>query len=246
MGFAEGLGILVRAINDEAGLTPEHQRAVSARIIRVLVNKLRMRRDLVAHPEILDQELRPPVFITSLPRTGSTKLHRMLAATGDFAGIPFWMSHNFAPFPAESGPQDRIAAAEEYLQWQYKRAPLFQQGHPRYAEETEEELALLDAGFNSLYSWASLLNVPSYVDYVLGSDGMQAFRELRVLLLYLQWQHYRDRGKRFVLKTPSLFGFEHAYAATLPGTDFIVTHRHLVEIWPFVLDNASDIQLAEG
>jgi Sulfotransferase family len=236
MDFTEGFEILVRAINDEAGLAPEHEGAVRTRIDRVLVNKLRMQQDLRTHPEILEETLLAPVFITSLPRTGSTKLHRMLAATHDFAGIPFWMSHNFARFPEskESGRDPRIAAADEYLQWMYKRAPLFQQGHPQYAEEFEEELALLDAGFNSLYNWAALLNVPSYVDYVLASDGMQAFRDLRVLLQYLQWQHYRGQGKRWVLKTPSLFGFERAYAETFTDTDFIVSHRHPVQIWPSV------------
>lgn len=241
MDFTEGFGVLVDSINTEAGIAPEYMGLVTDRIIRVLVNKLRMRQDLTAHPEILDEELLAPVFITSLPRTGSTKLHRMLAATEDFAGIPFWMSHNFARFPGGEGAasdaaerEARIADAEEYLQWMYQRAPLFQQGHPQFAEETEEELSLLDAGFNSLYNWAAFLVVPSYVEYVLGTDGMQAFRELRVILQYLQWQHYRGEGKRWVLKTPSLFGFERAYGETLTGTDFIVTHRHPVEIWPSV------------
>jgi hypothetical protein len=236
MDFTVGFEILVRAINEEAGLTDEHVPPVRGRIIRVLVNKLRMQEDLRAHPEILDEPLLAPVFITSLPRTGSTKLHRMLAATQDLAGIPFWMSHNFARFPDSggAGPDPRIADAEEYLQWMYKRAPLFQQGHPQFAEETEEELALLDAGFNSLYNWAAFLVVPSYVEYVLGSDGMQAFRDLRVVLQYLQWQHYHGQGRRWVLKTPSLFGFERAYAEAFPGTDFIVTHRHPVQIWPSV------------
>jgi lipid-A-disaccharide synthase-like uncharacterized protein len=202
----------------------------------VLVNRLRMQRDIAAHPEILEEQVLPPVFITSLPRTGSTKLHRMLAATGDFNGIPFWMSHNIAPFPGSPDTErdPRIAAAEQHLQWIYDTAPLYQQMHPQYAEDVEEELSLLDAGFNSLYRWAAFLNVPSYIEWVLGRDGMQAFRDLRVMLQYLQWQHYRGRNRRWVLKTPSLFGWEGAYAHTFPGTDFIVTHRDPVAIWASV------------
>jgi hypothetical protein len=95
-----------------------------------------------------------------------------------------------------------------------------------YAEETEEELGLLDAGFNSLYQYAVFLNVPGYVQWILSRDGSQVFRDLRRMLQYLQWQHHRGRKRRWVLKTPSVFGFEAAFAQGFPGTDFIVTHRH--------------------
>jgi Sulfotransferase family len=228
MGFAEGLHVLVKSVNEEAGLTPERQQILRGEIVRVLVNRLRMHEDVLRHPEILEEELLPPVFITSMPRTGSTKLHRMLAATGDFNAMTFWHAHNLAPFPGSNGagPDPRIAAAEQHLQWIYKEAPGFQASHPMYADEVEEELSLLDANFNSLYRWAAFLDVPGYVQWVLGTDGLAAFRDLRAQLQYMQWQHFRGMSRRWVLKTPSLFGFEAAYATVFDGTDFIVTHRH--------------------
>ena len=233
--FTEGLGILVDSINHEAGLSIEAERGIEQEILRNLVNRLRMQRDIVAHPEILEEEVLPPVFITSLPRTGSTKLHRMLGATGDFNALPFWMSFNFAPFPdAEQTPDPRIAAAEDYLQWMYQRAPLYQQAHPQYATEVEEELSLLDAGFNSLYRWAAELNVPTYIDWVLQNAGLAALQDLRRLIQYIQWQHYRGLRRRWVFKTPSLFGLEAAYAAVFAGTDFIITHRAPEQTWSSV------------
>lgn len=236
MSFAEGLRVLVDSVNREARLNGEREETLRGEILRVLVNRLRMQDEIREHPEILDEQLLPPIFITSLPRTGSTKLHRMLAATGDFNGIPFWMSYNFAPFPnsSGSGPDPRIEAAEAHLEWLREVSPLYQESHPQYATEYEEELALLDAGFNSLYLWAGFLDVPSYIDWVLSRDGMDAFRDLRTMLQYVQWQHYRGTNRRWVLKTPSLFGLEAAYAATFEGTDFIVTHRDPAKIWPSV------------
>lgn len=238
LAFAEGLSVLVGSVNAEAELSTANESVLREEIIRVLVNRLRMQADITRHPEILNEPLLPPVFITSLPRTGSTKLHRMLAATGEFNALPFWMSYNIAPIPggsSDGGPDDpRIAAAERHLQWIYDTAPLYQQMHPQYSGEVEEELSLLDNGFNSLYRWAAFLNVPTYINWVLGRDGVQAFRDLRLMLQYLQWQHYRGLKRRWVLKTPSLFGWEGAYAQTFPGTDFVVTHRHPVKIWPSV------------
>lgn len=234
--FSEGLGILVDSINQEAGLSADAERGVAQEILRNLVNRLRMQGDLVAHPEILDEVVLPPVFITSMPRTGSTKLHRMLGATGDFNTLPFWMSFNFAPFPGRDStqPDPRIAAAEDYLQWMVQRAPLYQQAHPQYATEVEEELSLLDAGFNSLYRWAAELHVPSYIDWVLQNAGLEALKDLRRLIQYIQWQHYRGQHRRWVFKTPSLFGLEAAYAQVFEQTDFIITHRSPEQTWASV------------
>jgi hypothetical protein len=195
-----------------------------------------MQRDIAAHPEILDEKVLPPVFITSMPRTGSTKLHRMLGATGDFNALPFWMSFNFAPFPDADAlkPDPRVAAAEEYLRWMVARAPLYQKAHPQYATEVEEELSLLDAGFNSLYRWGAELHVPTYIDWVLQNTGLASLQDLRRLIQYIQWQHYRGRQRRWVFKTPSLFGLEAAYATVFEGTDFIITHRAPEKTWSSV------------
>jgi Sulfotransferase family len=228
MTFAEGLRVLIDSVNNEARLSEDNEAALHRELVKLLVNRLRMQLDIKRHPEILDEQLLAPVFITSLPRTGSTKLHRLLAATGNFNALKFWHTYNFARIPDSEGidPDPRIADTERYLQWLYRKAPRFQAGHPMYTEEAEEELALLDAGFNSLYRWAALLDVPGYVNWVLARDGLQCFRDLRRTLQYLQWQHFRGRNRRWVLKTPSLFGLEQSFATIFPHTDFIVCHRH--------------------
>ena len=80
--FLEGLEVLVKSINTDAALPAEGEASAAEQMVRMLANRLRMQRDINRHPEILDEVVLPPVFITSLPRTGSTKLHRMLAAGG--------------------------------------------------------------------------------------------------------------------------------------------------------------------
>lgn len=230
MAFEEGLGILVDAINTEAGLDPVIERRVQENLVGLLENRLRMQRDLASHPEILDETILPPVFITSLPRTGSTKLHRMLGATGDFHAMRYWQGLNFAPFRAgdEADPANdpRIAAAAADLEWQRSRSPLFFEAHPMFVDDGEEERLLLNAGFNSLYDHASYMNVPSYAQWVLSIDPLQAFKDMRRILQYLQWQFHRGVARRWILKTPALLGMEGALAAAFPGMDFIVTHRH--------------------
>ncbi len=238
MDFAEGLRVLVKSINEESGLTAANAARYGEELLRLLVNRLRMRRDIVRHPEILNEQILPPVFITSLPRTGSTKLHRMLGASGDFNSMKFWQAYQFARIEdgPVSGPDPRIAEAEHFLAGLKQRAPGYLEYHPMFADETEEEHILLDAGFNSLYQHAAFLNVPSYIGWVMALDRSVMFDELRRMLQYLQWQHYRGSGieskRRWILKTPGLLGTEGALAEAFPGTDFIVTHRHPAKIMP--------------
>ena len=73
MEFLEGLRALVDSINSEAELSAANEALVGIYLRRGLVSRLRMRRDVLRHPEILDEEIVAPVVISSLPRTGTTR-----------------------------------------------------------------------------------------------------------------------------------------------------------------------------
>ena len=236
MDFAEGFYVLVKSLNDEGGLSAANEIEARKFLVKTLSNRLRMQRDLKRHPEILEEELLAPILITSLPRTGSTKLHRMMSASEDFSALKYWQTFNYAPFEADDRrvPDPRIAAAEQHHLWMHQRSPLFCEGHPTWADEVDEELFLLDADFNCLYNHSSFFRVPGYMGYVLARDARDAFNTLRRMLQYLQWQHFRGMRRRFVLKSPAFLGMEAAFADVFKGADFIVTHRHPEKIIPSV------------
>src|SRR5689334_6107918 len=86
----EPLAVLVASLNDEARLSASGKVQMEARLLRILVNRLRMERDFRAHPEIGDQRVIEPLFVFGLPRSGTTKLQKLLSATGDFTALPMW------------------------------------------------------------------------------------------------------------------------------------------------------------
>ena len=89
MTFLKDCTRFVNSLNVQAEVSDERWNNVVEYILRLLQNRLRFAEDLSRNPEILDQELLPPVLIVSLPRTGSTKLHRMLGVSGSFQVLPF-------------------------------------------------------------------------------------------------------------------------------------------------------------
>jgi len=79
--FRDPLRRLLRSLEDEAGLTALGRLIARRDVLRLLENRLRMTAERRCHPEMDRGEIRRPLFITGLPRTGSTFLHGLLAAT---------------------------------------------------------------------------------------------------------------------------------------------------------------------
>lgn len=234
--FLEGFDQLVISLNKDARLSKDSEKQVGDLLLRFLVNRLRMERDFIDHPEISEIEVLPPVVITSLPRTGSTKLHRLLAATGDFFCIETWQEYNLAPFPdAQPGkPDPRIQSAHDYIEWFRSRAPGALQAHPMAAEEVEEELLLLASTMRSPFFHQGNYDVSGFIQWVTQQDVRDTYRDLRRMLQYLQWQHHRGQAKPWVLKSPSHLGAEQAFSDVFPGSRFIVSHRDPLKVIPSV------------
>ena len=233
--FREGFEVLIDSVNRESSLTRQAAKDYRARMLRLLVNLLRTQQDLTLHPEILDQPIEKPVFISCLPRTGSTKLHRMLCETGKFQALQFWEGHNPGRIPDQpnGGEALRKEDGRHYLEWLETVAPGFKIAHPMYLEQTEEELILFEFGFCSQHP-ISLSHVPAYVAWLMQQDVTRRYRSLRIMLQYLQWQLHRDNVRPWLLKCPLNQGFEAQITAVFPDARFIVTHRNPVKLIPSV------------
>src|SRR4029079_9204814 len=77
--FREGLQIFLRACAEEADLSLFGRFGTRWDIGRFLANLLRLRDEELRTPAILEEPLERPIFITGLPRSGTTFLHRLLA-----------------------------------------------------------------------------------------------------------------------------------------------------------------------
>ncbi len=233
--FLDGLRRLVAGIEAESALSPRGVLALRERMRRLLRNQLRFRADLAAYPEILEQELRAPVFVQGLPRVGSTKLHRLLAESGCFQSLLFWQVYNHARVPGvAAGMQDpRRADAVAYIRWRSAQNPKTLAGHYVEANEPEEETYLLEYTFSN-YWMTGYFEIPGYLASLADADHDAAYLYLRQALQYLQWQFHRAAPRPWVLKSPLNFGFEASIARNFPDAKFLVLHRDPVKVIPSV------------
>ena len=77
--YRDGLKVLVESFDRQDSAHTFGRLFFREFCIRLLASRLRVEHDLVRHPEIHEVEIRRPLFITGLPRSGTTLMHRLLS-----------------------------------------------------------------------------------------------------------------------------------------------------------------------
>ncbi len=236
--FLQPMRMLLKAMEEEARLNEIGRITQRARIVGLLVNRLRTEDHFKRYPEILDQEIRKPLVIVGLGRTGTTMLQRLIACDPRIFSVFWWESRNPAPFPGagdvEDGRRDsRIIDARAEVTAMIELAPDLAAIHPIEAEAPDEEIMLLEHSFFSTTPEA-LVNIPSYSAWLEQQDQTPGYEYLKQLLQFLQWQKKRSgvNGERWVLKTPHHLGFLDLLFKVFPDATVIQTHRDPVETIP--------------
>jgi hypothetical protein len=223
--FVEPLTVLVDSLNTEARLSPLGREMTLRRLTALLVDRLRLRALQRAHPGVLDVPVDVAAEICGLPRTGSTLLHRLLAASPQLTSTLSWETSYPIPFPDE-GPDapKRKRLAQERAKMFLELSPEFADIHTVVWDGPEEDVLLLDRSFTSM-SFDSFYWVPGYGDWLRSFDQRPAYRELREWLQVLYWQDPSRAGRRWVLKSPHHLTAPAAVLDTFPDCKIVMTHR---------------------
>lgn len=220
----EPLEVLCKSIEEESYLHPFGRFVTRTRLKGVLENRLRAEFWFKECPEIEEIKLPPVCVITGLQRTGTTMLHRLLAADPDTRALLSWEAINPAPIPGLEKEKDRHKRIGSALTSQKALgyiAPDFFTVHPVEAMAPEEDCLLLDASFLSTVPEATL-RVPAYSRWLESRDQRPAYEYMKKLLKLLQWQ---DPGKRWILKTPHHMEYLDVLFDVFPEVKIIQTHR---------------------
>lgn len=226
--FRPAFEVLVNALNTEAELNAVGRFVQYQRILNSLKNRLRMEAWLAYHPEILEEELLPPVVIVGLTRTGTTMLHRILAADSRFFAPLWYEVRNPAPYKEWRAhkPDQRIAEAEAEVAALLEANPEIAAIHPMDPTGADEEILLLEHSFYS-YVPNSFARVPSYGEFVAAADNTPAYEYLKKQLQFLQWQKKLkgETAQRWLLKAPHHLHFMSTLLKVFAGIAVVATHR---------------------
>lgn len=231
--FFANIDALIPSLNDQAKLSPEGIFGAQHMIVSGLVNRLRHVQLIKDNPEIFDEEVNVTAVLTGLPRTGSTMLHRMLAAAPNLTGVRWYETQNYVPLEGEvrGNPAPRLEAAKGVLAYMLEAIPELMSIHPMDIEQPDEEVIILGQLFSSSMIESTYF-VPDYAQWLSQQDPRKAYGDLIQILQSLQWQDPSRKGKSWVLKTPGhLMGLQ-TVLDLFPDAKIVMTHRDPVSTIP--------------
>jgi hypothetical protein len=226
--FLEGLRVLVGSLETEARLNLMGRIAVREDITRLLANRFRIERDRQRDAGIAAEEIRRPIFITGMPRSGSTLLHGLLAQDPASRVPQTWEMLNPSPAPerATYDSDPRIAKVERELRWFKRLAPDFQAIHDVGARMPEECTIIIAHSFVSS-QFASMYDVPTYSRWCDTQDPRAKYEWHRRFLQHLQ---RRFAAERWVLKAPAHLNSLPGLLSVYPDARVVMMHRDPVEV----------------
>lgn len=218
---------LVTAINQDARL-PASGEAITHRALTArTADRLEGLKWLGDHPEIEDEVIAAPVFMTGLPRSGTTAFQFLFDRDTRFRQIRTWEAMTPSPPPgADAASVTRRKAEEEARRREWPRPEGFEALHLHDNGGPEECHAFLEQAYAAA-GLNNLLNVPSYFDQLIDEiDLAAAYRIHKRQLQLLQW---RTPQPRWALKYPNHTLAMDKILEVYPDARFVMTHRDPVQ-----------------
>jgi hypothetical protein len=218
--FFEGLSRLLDSCQRESQLNLVGRIVLRADLLRTLCSRLFMQRDRQMYPDVARQEIREPLFIVGLPRSGTTLLHTLLAVDPEHRVPLTWEVMTPSP-PTRDNEKRRIQRAISSCNCFNWLAPTFGHVHPVGAELPQECVSLMAPTFMS-DQFDAMYYVPSYRAWFFRQDLRPAYEYHHRFLQHLQ---VRRNAGRWVLKAPTHMFALPTLLAVYPDAIFVQTHR---------------------
>lgn len=221
----EGLDVYVETIERH---TKDEQ--AQGRLLKIQYKKLISRLKIFAafeqHPEILKEEIISPLFVTGLPRSGTSALLNLMAADPNNRPLAQWELRHPEPYPglAKGAEDPRYTALVEKMKALENSE--FRKVHYADADTPEECVMLHQLSFDGVQTGFEIVMEP-YASWFLDRDRSWMYEEYRDFLKILQWQR---PGIRWVLKAPAHMWAIDAIMAIFPDASFAWGHRDPVGV----------------
>lgn len=210
---------LTHAVIAEADLNPLGRAMAHGQLVRVIRNRLKLGQAWRDYPALPATRIAPPIIIVGHMRSGTTRIHKLLAA--DPAHSHTRYCDAWHPAPGNLALR-RIKGSVELAMLEWLN-PWLQTIHPMASNEVEEELAWLAAALNhSIYE--SQWHIPAYSTWSEARDAAPVYRELaRVLRTDAALRGSADRPR--VMKAPQFSEDLATLLAQFPDARLVIAER---------------------
>ena len=227
--FREGLETLLQTYDNHIR-DPEGRKRCRDRVVMQLATRLKCENAFKTIPAIHEQKITAPIFVTGLPRSGTSALLNLLVAAPENRGLLQWEVQFPDPWPGcEPGQEDPrypylVKALEETRNSDFAKIHFVD-------ADTPEECVLLHAyAFTGVQLGFEIMLEP-YRSWILQQDLRPMYAYQKQQMQMLNW---RNPGDQWMLKAPAhMWGID-AILEVFPDARFIWCHRDPQKVIPSI------------
>ncbi|GIH68060.1 sulfotransferase family protein [Sphaerimonospora thailandensis] len=224
-GWQERLQVWIDVLN-EPNRTDLARMAMFGLSAKFLANRMRIYDFVKRHPEVRDIEIKAPVMVMGLPRSGTSHLVNLLAADSRFRAAPLWELNQMVPAqgegPGPDGVDPRFKATAEAYEMAQAANPYIKAWHPMDPWRIEEDIEIHAADFSGYYPEHLCQHAAQWRDYYLAHDQTPHYEFQKLCMQVMTW--FRPR-ERWVTKYPAHVECIPALLNVFPDAILVETHR---------------------
>ena len=218
--FRDRLSVLCQSINAEARLNPIGQSFAYGQLVRAIRQRLELGRLWRAAPAIPDTALAKPIIIIGQMRSGTTRMHRLLAADPAHTATRFCDSWH----PVPTKPDLRPVWSGMALFWARRLNPWIDTIHPFGASQYDEELGWLASALDHS-AYEAQWRIPAYTAFSETRSAAPVYREF-ARILRTDANHHGNADQPRVMKVPQFAEDLEELLARFPGARLIICRRN--------------------
>ena len=222
--FREGLAVFCDSAANEAQLSPTGAGIIPAAIVGALSNRLKVTDWIKRYPGVADERIVAPIVVIGMFRAGTTLLTYLLEKDERHRPLFRWEAGDSVPPPTPGTltSDPRIAATQASMAFMDQINPRMRVVQSEEPDGPTECISILNQDFKSL-TWEAMANVPTYADWLHGTDHRSAYEYHKRVLQVLQSGGVRR--DRWSLKSPHHALHLDALTAVYPDARLVLMHR---------------------
>jgi hypothetical protein len=221
--YRVGLKVLLESMDYDARFHEAGRRGAWSQVVDALASRAIAHRSMAENPGFDRQEIRRPIVITGIPRTGTTALHKLMAVDPQFQGPEKWLLGAPMPRPPKATWRDNphFIKEVELLDARFGAMPEQRAAHNMVAEEVDECLWLQRQSFVSNL-WTCQCSAATYDAWWQTQTEAESYAYLKRCYQLIGGG---EPDKRWLLKNPSHILRLDQLFAVFPDALVINTHR---------------------
>lgn len=229
--FLAPFRLLLTDLHASDNFTPVGRLTARTMLLKQLQARLCVEDRVRRHPEIQTEEVRSPVIIAGLPRTGTTHLHNLLSEVSGLRFVPLWQTLEPVQNPRHKTDRRRqdcdfIFSMSHYV------LPLLRRMHEMVTDMPHEELTLSALCYRS-FVFEGAFQAPHYRAWYAQADHTTGYLYLKKILQIFQAEGPmlgKQADSRWVLKSPQHVDQLPAIVRAFPDARIVLTHRDPVRV----------------